>query len=299
MKLTFLKIFAFLLVTVSTYSYVGQLVPQFEEHPPAKRLITVATPPAELAAIGEELLRVKGGCLICHKVTETGNERGPDLRKAAGQAAMRRPGMDAESYLIESMVEPDAFLVPGYPKMMPSAIKPPANMNRAEVKALVAYLQTLGGAEVTVKIAAEDIKAAKASGPVHQGKEAMGKHGCIGCHKVEGEGGEVGPELTKVGAGRTAEELLKKIVEPAVWTTPGYQAGIMPADLGKAIPEGERHEIVAYLMGLSGKTYSATGAESPWSHEGVRLGLVILVFNLGMLAALAIAARREKQGKAA
>lgn len=295
MKLTFLKIFAFMLVTVSIYAYVGQLVPQFEEHPPAKKLITVSTPPADLAAIGEELLRVKGGCLICHKVTETGNERGPDLRRAAAQAAARKPGTGAEDYLIESLVDPNAFLVPGYPKMMPSAVKPPANMNLAEVKAVVAYLQTLGGGEVTVRVDAADIKAAKAAGPVHKGKEAMGTYGCIGCHKIEGEGGEVGPELTKVGAGRTAQDLLRKIVDPSAWTTPNYQAGIMPAELGKTIPEGELHDIVAYLMGLSGKAYSPTGAESPWSHEGVRLGLVILVFNLGMLAALAIAARREKQ----
>lgn len=293
MKITFFKIFAFLLATVSLYSYVGQLVPQFEEHPPAKKVITVTTPPSELAAIGEELVRVKGGCLICHKVTETGNERGPDLRQAAGQAAKRKDGMDAEAYLIEALAEPDVFLVPGYPKMMPSALKPPANMNMAEVKAIIAYLQTLGGADVTVKIATEDIQAAKAAGPVHKGKEAMGTYGCIGCHKVEGEGGEVGPELTKVGADRTAEEVLRKIVDPTAWTTPNYQAGIMPADLGKSIPEGDRHEIVAYLMGLSGKSYSPTGAASPWSHEGVRLGLVVLIFNLGMLIALAIASRQS------
>ena len=294
MKTTFFKIFVFLLATVSIYSYVGQLVPQFEEYPPAKKVITVSTPPVELAAIGEELVRVKGGCLICHKVTETGNERGPDLRKAAGQAATRKPGMDAEAYLLEALTQPEVFLVPGYPKMMPSALKPPANMNLAEVKAIIAYLQTVGGAEVTVKIVADDIKAAKAAGPVHKGKEAMGTYGCVGCHKIEGDGGEVGPELTKVGAGRTAEELLKKIVDPTSWTTPNYQAGIMPAEIGKAIPEGERHEIVAYLMGLSGKSYSPTGAESPWSHEGVRLGLVVLIFNLGMLAALAIAGRKSK-----
>lgn len=298
MKLTFLKIFVFLIATVSIYSYVGQLVPQFEEQPPAKKLITVATPPAELAAIGEELVRVKGGCLICHKVTESGNVRGPDLRQAAGLAGKRREGMGADAYLIESLVTPDAYLVPGYPKMMPSAIKPPANMNMAEVKAIIAYLQTLGGAEVSVKILAEDIRAAKAAGPVHKGKEAMATHGCIGCHKIEGEGGEVGPELTKVGAGRTAEELLKKIVDPSAWTAPGFQAGLMPAELGKAIPPGELHEIVAYLMGLSGKSYSPTGAESPWSHEGVRLGLVVLVFNLIMLAALAIAGHADRRPKA-
>ncbi|OGT91846.1 MAG: hypothetical protein A2514_06260 [Gammaproteobacteria bacterium RIFOXYD12_FULL_61_37] len=295
MKATFFKIFAFLLVTVSTYSYVGQLVPQFEEHPPAKKVITVSTPPAELAVIGEELVRVKGGCLICHKVTETGNERGPDLRKAAGQAATRKPGMDAEAYLLESITTPDAFIVDGYSKMMPSALKPPANMNLAEVKAVIAYLQTLGGAEVSVKIEAGDIQVAKAAGPVHRGKELMGQFGCIGCHKVEGEGGVVGPDLTPIGQNRSPEELMRKILDPSAWTTPGFPPGVMPADLGKSIPEGDRHEILAYLMGLSGKAYSPTGAASPWSHEGMRLGLVILVFNLAMLAALAWARAREKK----
>lgn len=296
MKTTIIKVFLFLLAVVSTYAYVGQLVPQFEEHPPAKKLITVSTPAAELAAIGEEMLRTKGGCLICHKVTETGNERGPDLRQAADKAATRKPGMSAEAYLIESLVQPEVFLVPDYPKMMPSAMKPPANMSMAELKSVVAYLQSLGGADVTVKILPEDIQAAKAAGPVHRGKELMATHGCIGCHKVEGEGGEIGPELTKVAAQREPAQILEKIVNPAAWTTPGYPAGVMPADLGKSIPEGDRHEIVAYLAGLSGKQYSATGAASPWSHEGVRLGLVILVFNLAMLAALAIAGRREKSG---
>jgi len=299
MKTTIIKVFLFLLAVVSTYAYVGQLVPQFEEHPPAKKLITVSTPPSELAAIGEELLRTKGGCLICHKVTESGNERGPDLRQAADKAATRKPGLSAEAYLVESLVEPDVFLVPGYPKMMPSAMKPPANLSMAEVKSVVAYLQSLAGAEITVRIVPEDIQAAKAAGPVHRGKELMGTYGCIGCHKVEGEGGEIGPELSKIAGQREPAQILDKIVNPAAWTTPGYPAGIMPADLGKSIPEGDRHEIVAYLAKLSGKQYSATGAASPWSHEGVRLGLVILVFNLAMLAALAIAGRREKKGGAA
>lgn len=297
MKITFLKIFAFLLAVVSTYAYVGQLVPQFEEYPPAKKVITIETPPQELATIGEEILRTKAGCLICHKVTEAGNERGPDLRQAAGKAATRKPGMAAEAYLFESITQPEVFLVPGYPKMMPSALKPPANLNLAEIKSVIAYLQSLGGAEITARVLPEDITAAKASGPVHKGKELMGQYGCVACHKVEGEGGEIGPDLTKVGANRTPEELLNKIVNPAAWTAPGFKPGIMPANFGETIAEGERQEIVAYLVGLSGKSYSATGAASPWSHEGMRLGIIILIFNLGMLAVLAIAARREKKAE--
>ncbi len=293
MKATIAKIFLFMLAVVSLYAYVGQLVPQFEEHPPKKKIITPETPKDELVASGQELLRGKGGCLVCHKDQERGNERGPDLRQAAGKAASRKPGTAAEAYLIESMVEPDAFLVEGYPKMMPSALKPPANLSMAEVKAVVAYLQSLGGAEVTVKVEAADVAAEKkAAGPVHRGKALMQEQGCTGCHKLEGEGGEVGPELTKVAGRIEPAKIAQKIADPKLWTAEGYQAGLMPPRPDMA--EGDRQEIAAYLAGLAGKSYSPTGAASPWSHEGVRLGAVIAVFNVLMLLVLAWARAREK-----
>ncbi|MBN8477707.1 MAG: cytochrome c [Burkholderiales bacterium] len=289
---TFLRVFAFVVATVGVYAYVGQRVPQFEEHPPKKRVITAQTPADELVEAGREIVRGKGGCLVCHKDTERGNERGPDLRQAAGKAAQRKPGLGALPYLVESLVEPDVFLVDGYPRMMPSAIKPPANLSMAEVKAAVAYLQSLGGAEVTVRVDPSDVAAAKAdAGPRHRGRALMSEQGCLGCHRVEGEGGEVGPDLTAVAGRVEPARIAMKIADPALWIAQGYPAGLMPPrpDIG----EGDREEIAAYLAGLAGKAYSPTGAASPWSHEGVRLGLVIALFNLGMLAALGWARRRE------
>ncbi len=294
MKATIAKIFLFMLAVVSLYTYVGQLVPQFEEHPPKKKVITPNTPKDELVASGQEILRGKGGCLVCHKDQERGNERGPDLRQAAGRAATRKPGMTAEAYLIESMVTPEVFLVEGYPKMMPPAMKPPANLSMAEVKAVVAYLQSLGSAEVTVKVQAEDVAAAKkAGGPVHRGRQIMDAQGCLGCHKIAGEGGEVGPDLTKVAERVGPARIAQKIADPALWTAPGFPPGLMPPRPDLA--EGERQEIAAYLAGLSGKAYSPTGAASPWSHEGVRLGAVIAVFNIVMLLVLGLFRIREKQ----
>jgi mono/diheme cytochrome c family protein len=296
MTRTFLQVFAFVLVVVGIYAYVGQLVPQFEEHPPKKRAITAETGREELVAIGRELVHGKGGCLICHKDSETGNERGPDLRQAFGKGAGRKPDMTAEAYLIESLVTPESFVVEGYPKIMPSALKPPANLSRAEVKAVVAYLQALGGGEPTVVPTAEDLAASTTAGgrPTHRGRALMDEHGCTGCHSVAGEGGEVGPDLTRVAEWRSPADLLRKIADPAAWTTEGFEAGVMPAFAEMA--EGDRHEIVAFLIGLTGRDYSPTGAASPWSHEGVRLGLIVLIANLGMLAAVVIARGRERKG---
>lgn len=296
---TFIKIFFFMLATVSLYTYVGQLVPQFEEHPPKKQVITPDTPTAELVNIGQDLLHGKGGCLVCHMDADGGNNRGPDLRQAASAAAKHKPDMSAEAYLMESLLHPDDFLVPGYPRMMPAANKPPANLTSAEIKAVVAYMQTLGGMEPTVKVTAEDAAAKKAGALVHLGRALLDEHGCTGCHKVAGEGGEVGPDLAVVASKREPADILNKLADPAAWTTPGYPAGMMTKEMTQAIPEGDRQEIVAYLAGLAGKHYSAAGELSPWSHEGVRLGLVIFVFNLGLLLALAVARRNEKKGEAA
>jgi hypothetical protein len=82
--------------------------------------------------------------------------------------------------------------------------------------------------------------------------------------------------------------------DPALWTTPGFEAGVMPADLGQAIPEGDLHEIVAWLAGLSGRAYAPTANLSPWSHEGVRLGLIVLAFNLGLLGIIGLLDRRAR-----
>lgn len=295
---TFLKIFAFVLVVVGAYAYVGQLVPQFEEHPPKKRTITLDTAPAELAAIGEELLHGKGGCLICHKVSERGNDRGPDLRQATAKAPTRRPGMDAAAYLLESVLQPSAYLVPGYPNIMPPATKPPANLTVAEAKAIVAYLQALGGATPAVVIKPDDLEPQHVTRtPVPRGRELFESHACLACHALAGVGGTVGPDLTRVATRRSAAELMLKIVNPRAWTTPGFKAGIMPDDLASQIPEQDRREIVTYLVGLTGNKPETVALAALWSYEGVRLGVVIFFFNAGLLLTLAVARRRERRNE--
>jgi cytochrome c551/c552 len=178
--------------------------------------------------------------------------------------------------------------------MMPPSKRPPANLSMAEVKAVVAYLQSLGGAEVTVKVLAADAGGVKAgAAPMHRGKALMTELGCFGCHKAEGAGGEIGPDLSAVARRVEPARIALKIADPKLWTAQGFQAGLMPAR--PDVAEGDRQEIAAYLAGLSGLAYSATGATSPWSHEGVRLGLVIVVFNAAMLLALGIARLRESR----
>jgi putative heme-binding domain-containing protein len=45
---------------------------------------------------------------------------------------------------------------------------------------------------------------------------------CARCHKLDGNGGEVGPDLTKIGASLTREQILQAIVDPSARLAPGY-----------------------------------------------------------------------------
>jgi cytochrome c2 len=81
-------------------------------------------------------------CVTCHTLpgiaSATGTV-GPPLAGIANTAGTRKPGMAAEAYLRESIENPNAFVVPGFPS--PSAM-PPGQATGQEVADLVAFLLT-------------------------------------------------------------------------------------------------------------------------------------------------------------
>ncbi|MGE4605159.1 MAG: hypothetical protein AAEJ52_00290, partial [Myxococcota bacterium] len=108
----FLRILGFVILIAAFYGGIGRLwLTQSEEHPLPELQITVETDTDTLVGMGETLLKTKGGCLLCHKITEQGNTRGPDLRGVSGRAAARNPDLSAEAYLMESLVAPGAYVV--------------------------------------------------------------------------------------------------------------------------------------------------------------------------------------------
>ncbi len=82
---------------------------------------------------------------------------------------------------------------------------------------------------------------------------------CIRCHKVEGEGGDAGPDLTLVGAKKTPEYLLESVVKPNAKIAEGfdlqtltlkdgtYQSGIFvretPDDVVLKKPDGTEFNV--------------------------------------------------------
>ena len=211
MRAVFLRILAFVICIDLFYMSIGQFyLTQAEDHPPPELEIAVDTDIDTLLGMGETLLKGKGGCLLCHKITDQGNNRGPDLRGVGGRAAGRRPEMSAEDYLTESLVDPGAYVVvefatAGGASIMPAANIPPADMSPTELKALIAFLQSMGG-EVTVEITAEDVAGAaarreKPPEPTssHPGFALLTAQGCVACHDVIADARRIGPPLTGVG----------------------------------------------------------------------------------------------------
>jgi mono/diheme cytochrome c family protein len=147
------RIGALVLATTAFYSYVGQMVPQREVHPPQEVALEGDMSTAEMVKIGREIMEGKGLCLTCHTVGKAGSAlRFPDLEGIAVTARTRVPGLSDLEYLAQSLYEPNAFIVPGFPPAMPAANQPPIGLTDEEILAVIAALQTLGGTPtVTLK----------------------------------------------------------------------------------------------------------------------------------------------------
>jgi quinoprotein glucose dehydrogenase len=58
---------------------------------------------------------------------------------------------------------------------------------------------------------------------------------CLRCHKVKGEGGEVGPDLTGIGSKQKRDYLLESIVDPNKQIAKGYESVILTLKNGKNV----------------------------------------------------------------
>jgi hypothetical protein len=147
-----LRIGTLIIATTAFYTYVGQMVPQKEVQPPTETTLGPNTTTADMVKIGRGIMEGKGICLTCHTVGKTGALRFPDLAGIGSNAKNRVPGMGDVDYLAQSMYEPLAFVVPGFPPAMPPVNQPPIGLTDHEILCVIAALQALGGTPtVTLK----------------------------------------------------------------------------------------------------------------------------------------------------
>ncbi len=99
----------------------------------------------DLVAMGKELfnqnpLGSNAGCVTCHSVEEGVQLVGPSLAGIATRGAERVSGMSAEDYIRQSITDPTAYTVEGFPEgLMPAY----SDLTPEQIDALVAYLMTL------------------------------------------------------------------------------------------------------------------------------------------------------------
>ena len=146
------RIGGLILATTGFYTYVGQMVPQKEVQAPKETALGSDMTTADMIKIGREIMEGKGICLTCHTIGKTGALRFPDLAGIGAQARNRVPGLSDVEYLAQSMYEPIAFVVPGFPPAMPPINQPPIGLTDQEILCVIAALQSLGGTPtVTLK----------------------------------------------------------------------------------------------------------------------------------------------------
>ena len=261
-----MKVGAFAIVVMGGYSWFANSIPQIESKPPEELSLEGGTvTQAQLIKAGEQIYHTKGTCEICHRIGQKGT-RAPDLAGVGGRAGKTKPGMSAKAYIIESLLQPQAYIVEGYPPIMPQIDKPPIALNRSELWALTAFLESLGG---TVDVTLADIPATagasaaggggaaaevKIPGDPKAGEAVFGGKGtCIACHKAGSkfQAGTVGPDLSQIAKIQTPDYIMKKILDPkGMGTVAGFPPGVMPQDLGTRLAAKEYVDLVAFLLTL-------------------------------------------------
>jgi mono/diheme cytochrome c family protein len=249
---------------MGSYTYFANSIPQIESRPPQELSLEGGNvTPAQLVKAGEEIFKTKGTCEICHRIGQKGT-RAPDLAGIGARAAKTKPGMTAKQYILESLLQPAAYVVEGYPPIMPAVDKPPIGLNRSEVWALTAFLESLGGAvEVKLDDIPKTVGAAAAGGGAAAAVkipgdpkvgEALfaGKAGCIACHKAGKIGASpVGPDLSQIAKIQTPDYIMGKILNPAgMGTVAGYPKGVMPPTFGQTLTAKEYVDLVSFLLTL-------------------------------------------------
>src|SRR2546428_4654773 len=194
------KVGAFALAVMGTYTYYANSIPQIQSKPPAELSLEGGNvTPAQLVKAGEEIFKTKGTCEICHRIGQKGT-RAPDLAGVGGRAGKVKAGLSGKQYIIESLLQPGAYLVEGYPNIMPQVDKPPIALNRSELWALTAFLESLGG---TVDVTLDDIPktagAPPSGGGAGRAEPAGGPQGGAGRFSRQG-----GPLAPPHGGGRRA-----------------------------------------------------------------------------------------------
>ena len=165
-------------------------------------------------AIRDGGAKFRSRCAGCH---------GPDARGYVGPDIT---GLSASGYTDERIFGIVRRGVPGT-EMTPAD---PLRVSDREIWQVLAYLDTLKASPST-----------PASGDAQNG-ERIFRANCSSCHMVNGRGGQLGPDLSRVGSGRSRPVLLNKVRGTSQNVRPGYEAVTVVTRDGQRIRGVKKNE---------------------------------------------------------
>lgn len=257
-----LRVALFVLALVTMFVWAGEVLSR------ASGDARLAVPGEGVSAEnGELIFWGPGKCHTCHAVGTRGRSvRGPDLgvsvdgeammvravHRASERAAATGRETSATDYLVESLVDPGAYVVEGFKDEMPAIHEPPIQLGPDELRSVVLYLQGLGGVPdpAAIDLPPEVLRARTAARevtpwqPYLEGDSARGRTlffdpdgpaRCAGCHRVGEEGGDIGPELTAVAGTRTLPSIVESLLQPAASIPAGYESELIETTGGRIL----------------------------------------------------------------
>ncbi|MBI4238416.1 MAG: c-type cytochrome [Deltaproteobacteria bacterium] len=141
-------------------------------------------------------------CNYCHSINGRGGLLAPDLSTVGA----RRDGV----WLAQHFTDPQ--------QATPGSLMPRMHLLPEEVATLAAYMQSLGG-----------------EGPFSAQAPARFAEHCGSCHRLDGQGGDLGPDLSTVHTYRDKAYLLQYLSDPTALnksaTMPGFRDTLSAAEL--------------------------------------------------------------------
>lgn len=241
-------LFSIIIVTlaiVGFFIYVGEVMTSIS----GQREQAGVTGEVSIEA-GEEIFWGKGKCSTCHSLGTKGSAiRCPNQGVSDkfplpvwDRAATRVKGKKAAEYIVESIYNPNVYVVEGYSKDVMKPINgPPISLSDDEILSVMAFLASqstevdedmireIAKVQIPyrgkVEKAGTDEASSKLSipeGDTEMGSETYIELKCYQCHKIEGESfpiskeeeGGIGPDLTGIGSIQPPSYLAESILDP-------------------------------------------------------------------------------------
>ena len=219
-------------------------------------------------------------CFACHSNTSNDTIVGPGLRSISERAGSRISGLSATEYVRQSILDPNAFVVEGFPpNTMPQNFRD--EVTDAELDDLIAYLFSLADRvdipeqptapeEVEEETAPEADIVAIGGEAAENGLRLFNSNGCSGCHSNVSNDRIVGPGLLDIAEragdrveGLTAEQYIRQsILDPNAFVVEGFPPNTMPQHFASVLLDEEINDLITYLFALSENTPDLSVADN-------------------------------------